>query len=123
MKSKTGMVKIIFTTVLVSVFALLLILIKGNPILGITFLSEETLNAAINYQITVLGLAGLMILYVLFVFGKEVIRLLNVIHLDGIIIPERMIGINPKKNETWKNLGLNFTGFVKQLCGRDNFSI
>ena len=123
MKSKTGIVKIIFTTVLVSIFALLLILIKRNPILGITFLSDETLNAAINYQITVLGLAGLMILYVLFVFGKEVIGLLNVTHLDGIIIPERLIGINPKKNETWKNLGLNFISFVKQLCGRDNFSI
>lgn len=108
MNNKINIVKTATTTIIVIMFAILLVLIDRNPVLSLEFLLNEKLNAAINYQITVLGLAGLMILLIIGMTGKKSIKLLNIAHLDGAIIPERFIGINPKKNETWKNLGLNF---------------
>lgn len=102
-------IRTIITTIVVTLFALLLVYIKSNPILEIKFIDHRTINLGMNYQLTVLGLALTLIAFIVVITGKQALELLNITRIDGEIIPDRFIGIIPNEKDSWKNLGLNFS--------------
>ncbi len=100
MKRHSVTIKLTATTLLVTVFALALVYIKKNPILNLHILNIEVINLELNYQLTTLALAILMILFIIVLYGKTVSRLLSVSRYDGAIIPEPYIGIKPKEKDS-----------------------
>jgi uncharacterized protein len=101
--------KFIVVTVFVVVVSPLLLWIKDHPVLNIQLFSNAQYNAILNYQLTTLILAGLMIGLVAVLTGGEGMKLLNLKNIDGEITPEPWIGINPKGKESWKSLGVTFS--------------
>jgi uncharacterized protein len=101
--------KFIVVTVFVVVVSPLLLWIKDHPVLNIQLFSNAQYNTILNYQLTTLILAGLMIGLVAVLTGGEGMKLLNLKNIDGEITPEPWIGINPKGKESWKSLGVTFS--------------
>lgn len=59
----------------------------------------------INHQLIMLSAALFVFLMTILLFGKDSLKFLSLKKRDGVITPVKALGINPKKNETWKNLG------------------
>ena len=104
--------KFIGITIIVVVISPVLLWIKANPILKIHLFQNEQYNAIFNYQLTTLILAGAMIALVALLTNGAGLKYLKLNNFDGKITPEPWIGINPKKNESWKSLGLNFAFII-----------
>lgn len=100
--------KVIFLTLFVILITIMMLWVKENPLLTINLFNRSQYDSILNYQITTLPLAGLVLgLVALFTKGKA-LAFLNMQKRDGVITPEPWIGIKPKENESWKSLGRNF---------------
>lgn len=104
--------KFIFISICVALIAPLIVWINKNPILSLTPFNHPQYNHILNYQLTTLALAGIMILAVSLLTQRHALSLLNLRKLDGPITPEPWIGINPKQGESWKGLGINFSVII-----------
>lgn len=96
-------------SVFVVVVSPLLLWIKDHPILNIQLFGNAQYNAVLNYQLTTLILAALMIGLVAALTAGRGLKFLNLSKWDGEITPEPWIGIRPKGSESWKSLGVTFS--------------
>lgn len=96
-------------SILVALIAPLILWINENPVLNLMTFENAQYNKTINYQLTTLILAGIVILIVSLLTRGSALSLLNLRKVDGTITPEPWIGINPNQKETWKDLGINFS--------------
>ncbi len=105
-------IKFIIITISVALIAPLILWINKNPILNLTPFKNPHYNKILNYQLTTLILAGIVILGVSLLTNGRALSLLNLRKVDGPITPEPWIGINPKQGESWKGLGINFSVII-----------
>jgi hypothetical protein len=101
--------KFIIITILVALLAPSLLWINQHPIISLSPFKNPQYNHILNYQLTTLILAGIVILITSLLTGGRALSLLNLRKKDGSITPEPWIGIKPKDGESWKALGLNFS--------------
>jgi uncharacterized protein len=105
-------IKFIIIAIFVALIAPLILWINRNPILNLTPFKNPHYNKILNYQLTTLILAGIVILGVSLLTNGRALSLLNLRKVDGPITPEPWIGINPKQGESWKGLGINFSVII-----------
>jgi uncharacterized protein len=105
-------IKFIIIAIFVALIAPLILWINRNPILNLTPFKNPHYNKILNYQLTTLILAGVVILGVSLLTNGRALSLLNLRKVDGPITPEPWIGINPKQGESWKGLGINFSVII-----------
>jgi uncharacterized protein len=104
--------KFIIISIMVALIAPLILWINKNPILNLTPFKNPQYNKILNYQLTTLALAGIVILFVSLLTQGRALSLLSLRKVDGAITPEPWIGINPKEGESWKSLGGNFSVII-----------
>lgn len=102
-------------TLIVTIFSIMLVYIKKNPIANIDFIANKALNSEINYQVTVLILSISMIVIVIIMTGMRSLKFLNITRLDGVIKPDKYIGIKPNHKDTWLSLGINFSIIISTV--------
>jgi hypothetical protein len=102
-------IKFIIVSAFVVVVSPVLLWIKNNPILKIQLFEKPQYNQVLNYQLTVLILAGMMIALVAVLSEGRGLRFLSMNKLDGEITKEPWIGLNPKSGESWKSQGWVFS--------------
>jgi len=105
----------IIITVIVVVLSPFLLWISNNPVLNIQLFDNSQYNALLNYQLTVLILAGAMIGIVVLLTQGRGLTFLNLTKTDGKITPEPWIGINPKPGESWKSQGIIFSIIITMV--------
>lgn len=105
-------INFIIITAFVVIISPLLLWIKNNPILKIQLFEKSEYNAVLNYQLTVLILAGVMIALVAVLTQGSGLKFLNLTRTDGEITPEPWIGLNPKPGESWKIQGVVFSVII-----------
>ena len=101
--------KMILITIIVVVISPALLWLNKTPLFNLSPFTNPRYNSMLNYQLTVLILAGVVFLITALLTEGRALSLINLRQIDGPINPEPWIGINPKEGETWKNLGLNFS--------------
>ena len=93
----------------VLILSFLILYTRENPLFHFQIFELDIMNAYLNHQM-VMVLLAIVTLGVIFILANETRLYYFRIHkIDGPIIPEKILGINPKPTESWKHLGRNFT--------------
>lgn len=81
-----------------------------NQVISPSF--SQNINQILSYQIVTLCITILFLLFI-YIINKDLFKTyFKLGNSNNKVLPEPFIGLNPKKTENWKNIGINFAVII-----------
>ncbi len=84
-----------------------------NQIISSSF--SQNINQILSYQIVTLVITTIFLLFV-YIINKDIYKTyFKIGNSKNTVLPEPLIGLNPKKTDNWKSVGINFAVIITMV--------
>lgn len=106
-----------FTITILVVLAMVtsIFYLMSNSLFTVDWFSTNYLNRVFSYQATTLVMALVIVFITALQTGFKSLKLLSIRNIDGEVIPEPLIGLKNKNNDSWKTVGAVFTFTISAI--------
>ncbi len=111
MKNKSFL-RITLITLSVIAASVLILFFREYPVFQVNIFNVSILNRTLNHQFSMFAIAMVLLVLTRLLTNRTRLSLLTVTKKDGPITPEPWLGIKPKPNESWNQLGRNFAVII-----------
>lgn len=106
-KKITKSILLIFGIILYSIVSVFYIIPWSKNQIILSSFSQQ-INQILSYQIVTLGITAIFLI-ITYITNKDIFKTyFKIGNLQNNVLPESIIGLKPKKNDNWKNVGVNF---------------